>query len=154
MGWCYISIRSSRITRSARIEDFLVREVNDVELVSPAGPNVDHANAKRRNGASQKEIDGTLCSFEMRPTTRQHDRSRCDVRRGADRSWKLLNCLVCGKKEYLTLCIAETCSICLSDIEDTVDDQLQQQIRVLPDCGHGMHERSLQCVKAFVKGKA
>lgn len=95
-----------------------------------------------------------MLNFQSLRGSLQHAGSRCELRRGADRSWKLLTSLVHGKKEYFTFCIAETCSVCLSDIEDTVDDQLIQQKSVLPECGHSMHERSLQCLIAVVQGKA
>lgn len=132
-------MRSTRGEHDAQVEEYLLREVHDVGLVPHADSfGSSHGKPKRRTGATQNEIDRTLCSFTIKPPVTKRDSSLRSTQKGSKGSVKLLDCHVCGKQEHMNLSNAETCSICLSDIEEASDvDNSDEQIRVLPECGHG-----------------
>jgi hypothetical protein len=120
-AWCYFSLRSSRAAQAASIDAFLLPEVDDDVEVGLYQP----APAKQpQSGATQAEIDESLCDFVMKT----HRGKSCS---------KQLSCTVCGEERAVIFPDEiESCSICLSDLEDTVSGRADDGVRMLPDCGH------------------
>lgn len=135
--WCYISLRYARIRQDARIEAFLLQQVIDIETGLPTPPPKPPKNL----GATQAEIDQSLCLYSVSPTP-----SRTP---GCSTS-KILFCKICGATKEMNFSgITETCSICLSDLTDASGDVLNHDgIRVLPECGHTFHSI---CIDAWLR---
>jgi hypothetical protein len=143
---CYISLRLNyaiRVAQYMRVEQYVLREVNDVELGIAGRTRVDEPKRKKV-GASQEEIDRSLCSYAMKSYPRQFVETGGDFEsQGVEEVLKKeLSCLVCGEKRTITVSETDSCSICLADVEDNETEiSIQNGIRVLP-CGHGTSNSS------------
>lgn len=123
--WCYFSIRTARTEQDSRIEYLILREINDIEL----GSGSFAPRKTKRLGVTQEEIDRSMCSFQMSAHPGAQGREKTCM--------KILSCKGCGVTRPFDLKTeTETCSICLSELQDGARDK--QNIRVLPECGHGM----------------
>lgn len=123
--WCYFSLRTARTEQDSRIEYLVLREINNIDL----GSGSPASRKTKRPGVTQEEIDRSMCSFKMSANPgAQGTRKTC---------MKILSCKGCGVTRPFDLKTeTETCSICLSELQDGARDK--QDVRVLPECGHGM----------------
>lgn len=131
-------MRSTRREHDAQVEEYLLREVHDVSLVTPVDSFHNRRKPEQRTEATQEEIDKMLCSFTIKQPSLEPGRTKRSVHESPKGNVTTLHCLVCGRQENLNLSNADTCSICLSDIEEECDGEYAaEEIRVLPECGHG-----------------